>query len=150
MSATAIDRHWMAQALSLGAIAEGTTSPNPRVGCLLVRDDGVVGRGYHRAPGQPHAEILALREAGSAARGATMYVSLEPCAHHGRTPPCVAELMRSGVKRVVAAMQDPDPRVDGRGFAELRQGKVAVEVGVLGAESRRLNEPFIRFLGGRK
>jgi len=145
MSATAIDRHWMAQALSLGAIAEGTTSPNPRVGCLLVRDGRLVGRGYHRAPGQPHAEILALREAGSAARGATMYVSLEPCAHHGRTPPCVAELMRSGVRRVVAAMQDPDPRVDGRGFAELRQGKVAVEVGVLGEESRRLNEPFVRW-----
>jgi len=145
MSDAANDRRWMAQALALGALAEGTTSPNPRVGCLLVRDDRVVGRGCHRAPGEPHAEILALAEAGQAARGATMYVNLEPCAHHGRTPPCVAEILRGGVRRVVSAMQDPDPRVDGRGFAELRRGNVEVRVGVLAQAARRLNEPFIHW-----
>lgn len=145
MSEGAKDRRWMAQALALGALAEGTTSPNPRVGCLIVRDDRVVGRGCHRASGEPHAEVLALAEAAQDARGATMYVNLEPCAHHGRTPPCVTQILRSGVRRVVSALQDPDPRVDGRGFTELRRGNVEVCVGVLAEAAHRLNEPFLHW-----
>lgn len=139
------DREWMALALALGALGEGETSPNPRVGCLLVRNGAVVGRGYHRAAGQPHAEALALGEAGEAARGATMYINLEPCAHHGRTPPCIERIVRSGVERVVAAVQDPDRRVDGRGFQGLREAGVRVEVGLLEEAARRLNEPFLHW-----
>ncbi len=136
----------MGQALALGALAEGRTSPNPRVGCLVVRDDGrVVGRGFHRAHGLPHAEAVALDEAAGAAAGATLYVNLEPCAHHGRTPPCTERIVRAGVSRVVASIQDPNPLVNGRGFAELERAGVAVHVGLLGAEARRINAPFVHF-----
>lgn len=145
MSVSEADLGWMAQALALGALAEGGTSPNPRVGCLVVRDDRVVGFGCHRAAGQPHAEALALTEAGRAAEGATLYVNLEPCAHHGRTPPCTDRVIRSGVRRVVAAMRDPDPRVDGRGFTTLRDAGVAVDVGVREAEAQRLNASFVHW-----
>jgi diaminohydroxyphosphoribosylaminopyrimidine deaminase/5-amino-6-(5-phosphoribosylamino)uracil reductase len=136
------DRYWMAQALALGALAEGRTSPNPRVGCLIVRDGRVVGRGYHRAPGLPHAEAVAVADAGPGARGSTLYVNLEPCAHHGRTPPCVDLLVERGIGRVVAAMQDPDPRVNGKGFEHLRRAGIRVEVGLLQDEARRLNAAF--------
>ena len=139
------DREWMSIALALGALAEGGTSPNPRVGCLLVRNDEVVGRGFHRAAGKPHAECLAIKEARESARGATLYINLEPCAHQGRTPPCVELIVRSGVGRVVASMQDPDPRVDGRGFEVLRKAGVRVEVGLLASDARRLNEPFVHW-----
>ena len=132
----------MAQALALGALAEGSTSPNPRVGCLVVRDGHVVGRGFHRAPGQPHAEALALADAGERAHGATVFVSLEPCAHHGRTPPCSDLLIESGVQRVVAAVQDPNPLVDGRGFAALRDAGIGVDVGCLAGEAEALNDAF--------
>jgi diaminohydroxyphosphoribosylaminopyrimidine deaminase/5-amino-6-(5-phosphoribosylamino)uracil reductase len=135
----------MAQALALGALADGATSPNPRVGCVLVRDGRVVGRGYHRAAGDPHAEALALAEAGAAARGATVYVNLEPCAHRGRTPPCDRLLLGAGVARVVASIQDPDPRVDGRGFATLRQAGVELDVGLLADEARALNDAFLHW-----
>jgi diaminohydroxyphosphoribosylaminopyrimidine deaminase/5-amino-6-(5-phosphoribosylamino)uracil reductase len=139
------DRAWMAQALALGALAEGTTSPNPRVGCVVVREGRVVGRGYHRAPGGPHAEVVAMQDAGEQARGSTVYVNLEPCAHQGRTPPCAELLVRSDVSRVVSAMQDPNPLVDGRGFARLREAGIRVDVGVLAAEARELNEPFVHW-----
>ena len=113
------DRRWMEQALALAALGEGTTSPNPRVGCLLVREGRVVGSGYHRAYGAPHAEAVALERAGPRARGATAYVNLEPCAHEGHTPPCADLLAGQGVERVVAALRDPNPLVDGRGHRAL-------------------------------
>ncbi len=138
------DAWCMEQALALAALGEGATAPNPRVGCLLVRDGEVVGRGWHRAAGLPHAEAMALAEAGPRAAGATLYVNLEPCAHQGRTPPCASGLVAAGVRRVVAAVGDPDPRVDGRGFAELGRAGIAVEVGLLAEEAERLNAGFLR------
>lgn len=135
----------MEQALALAALAEGSTNPNPRVGCLLVRGGEVVGRGYHLEPGGPHAEVLAVRQAGKRARGATLYVNLEPCAHEGRTPPCADLLVRSGVSRVVAALRDPNPMVNGRGIDRLRAAGVRVDVGLMAAEAERLNEPFLHW-----
>ena len=147
---TAVEREWMAQALALGAIGGGRASPNPRVGCLVVQDGRVVGSGYHRAPGDPHAEAIALERAGALARNATLYVNLEPCAHHGRTPPCTQLLVPSGIRAVVAAMQDPNPLVDGRGFAELRRAGIDVRVGLLEPEARALNEAFVHWHATRR
>src|SRR6185503_18724853 len=121
----------MARALDLAARGEGETNPNPMVGCVVVRGGRVVGEGYHRRAGGPHAEVHALRQAGERARGATLYVTLEPCSVKGRTPPCAPDVAASGVRRVVAAMRDPNPRVDGRGLALLRRSGVQVEVGLL-------------------
>ena len=142
---TAREREWMAQSLALGAQAEGHTSPNPRVGCLVVVEDRVVGRGIHRAPGESHAEVMAIEEAGERANGATLYVNLEPCAHHGRTPPCVDLIVQRGVRRVVASIQDPNPLVDGKGFGRLREAGIQVDVGLLDHDARRLNESFIHW-----
>jgi len=139
------DRAWMEQALALAQIGEGTTSPNPRVGCVVVRDGRAVGWGHHEAAGKPHAEAVALGMAGDRARGATLYVNLEPCAHQGRTPPCVDLLIERGLARVVAAVTDPNPQVDGRGFARLRSAGVTVEMGLLEEEARILNEPFFHW-----
>lgn len=133
----------MRRALALAARATGTTSPNPTVGAVVVRDGEVVGEGYHRAAGSTHAEVEALDQAGAAARGATLYVTLEPCVHHGRTPPCTETVIASGISRVVAAIRDPDPRVDGRGFAALRAAGIAVDENVVAAEAKRLNEGFL-------
>src|SRR6185436_3807095 len=133
----------MAQALALAALGEGSTRPNPLVGCVVVHDGAVVGRGFHQAAGKPHAEVLALAEAGPSARGATLYVNLEPCAHHGRTAPCSEAIVRAGVGRVVAAIVDPNPLVDGRGLAALRAAGIAVTEGVLALEARALNAPFL-------
>ncbi|HEV3231547.1 MAG TPA: bifunctional diaminohydroxyphosphoribosylaminopyrimidine deaminase/5-amino-6-(5-phosphoribosylamino)uracil reductase RibD, partial [Candidatus Dormibacteraeota bacterium] len=119
----------MLRALELAAQARHSTAPNPMVGAVLVRDGAVVGEGWHVRAGEAHAEALALLQAGERARGATLYVTLEPCAHHGRTGPCADAVAAAGVERVVVAMPDPDPRVDGRGLARLRQASVAVEVG---------------------
>lgn len=147
---TAREREWMAQSVALGAQAEGRASPNPRVGCLVVRDDRVVGSGFHRAPGEPHAEAIAIDAAGESARGATLFVNLEPCAHHGRTPPCVDLIVRRGIRRVVASVQDPNPLVDGKGFDRLREAGIEVEVGLLEDDARKLNEPFFHWhLSGR-
>ncbi|MDP9283004.1 MAG: bifunctional diaminohydroxyphosphoribosylaminopyrimidine deaminase/5-amino-6-(5-phosphoribosylamino)uracil reductase RibD [Chloroflexota bacterium] len=140
---TGEDTQYMRRALRLAARAAGRTSPNPMVGTVLVRGDKIVGEGYHRAAGEPHAEVNALAKAGDAARGATLYTTLEPCAHHGRTPPCVDAIVAAGVRRVVAAMRDPDPRTDGKGFRQLRSSGVEVEQGVLEAEAMRLNEGFV-------
>ena len=137
------DRTWMAQALSLAALGEGTTRPNPLVGCVVVHDGVVLGRGFHRAAGEPHAEALALEQAGARARGATLYVNLEPCAHHGRTAPCAPAIVRAGIARVVAAIVDPNPLVDGAGLSALRGAGIAVTEGVLAAEARALNAPFL-------
>ncbi len=139
----------MREALALAARARGHTSPNPMVGALIVRDGHIVGRGYHARAGQPHAEVVALREAGEAARGATLYVTLEPCCHHGRTPPCTDAIIAAGIRRVVAATADADPRVRGQGFAALRAAGIEVQVGLCQDEARQLNEAFFthRLLG---
>lgn len=137
------DAALMRQALFHAARAEGQTTPNPMVGALVVSADGVIiGRGRHHRAGAPHAEAYALEEAGSAARGATMYVTLEPCCHTGRTGPCTQRIIAAGVARVVAAATDPNPRVSGQGFAELRDAGVMVDVGLLGADATRLNAGF--------
>jgi diaminohydroxyphosphoribosylaminopyrimidine deaminase/5-amino-6-(5-phosphoribosylamino)uracil reductase len=137
------DQSYMQMALTLAARARGRTSPNPMVGAVLVRDGLVVGRGFHPCAGEPHAEIFALREAGDMARGATLYINLEPCAHQGRTPRCVDVLIEAGVARVVAAMRDPNPLVNGKGIARLREQDVQVDVGCLEREARQLNEFFV-------
>lgn len=134
----------MRAALTLAARGLGQVAPNPAVGCLVVKDGRVVGRGWTQAGGRPHAETEALRQAGAAAAGATVYVSLEPCAHHGRTAPCAEALIEAGVGRVVAALEDPDPRVSGRGIALLREAGIAVEVGVARMQAERLNAGFLK------
>jgi diaminohydroxyphosphoribosylaminopyrimidine deaminase / 5-amino-6-(5-phosphoribosylamino)uracil reductase len=130
-------------ALRLAAKGQGTTSPNPMVGALVVRKGEIIGRGFHLRPGTPHAEILALRQAGKDARGATLYVTLEPCCHlEKRTPPCVPEILRSGVRRLVIAMQDPNPSVKGRGAAALRRAGLSVTIGVGRSEAEQLNRAY--------
>ena len=157
------DHDWMERALALAANGLWTTTPNPRVGCVVVAPDGgapqmgagstpnapqgdsggrLLGEGWHLRAGEPHAEVIALRQAGAAARGATVYVTLEPCAHEGRTPPCAPALIAAGVKRVVVAMEDPNPLVAGRGLAQLRAAGIEVRCGVLEREARELNLGF--------
>ena len=138
------DALYMARALQLARKGLYSTHPNPRVGCVIVRDGQVVGEGFHIQAGGPHAEVHALREAGERARGATAYVTLEPCSHHGRTPPCADGLVAAGVSRVVAAMTDPNPQVAGRGLARLKAAGIEVASGVLEAEARALNPGFIK------
>ncbi|MBL8482249.1 MAG: bifunctional diaminohydroxyphosphoribosylaminopyrimidine deaminase/5-amino-6-(5-phosphoribosylamino)uracil reductase RibD [Rhodocyclaceae bacterium] len=140
----------MAQALELAARGLNTTTPNPRVGCVIVANGQVAGSGWHERAGAPHAEVHALAAAGSAARGATAYVTLEPCSHHGRTPPCADALLAAGVARVVAAMQDPNPLVAGRGLARLAAAGVEVHAGLMEHEARELNIGFVsRMTRGR-
>lgn len=138
------DHGCMGRALQLAELGLYTTDPNPRVGSVVVRDGRIVGEGAHWRAGEPHAEIHALRAAGDLARGATVYITLEPCAHHGRTPPCADALVAAGVGRVVVAMQDPNPLVSGRGLERLRAEGIAVENGVLEFEARALNPGFVR------
>ncbi|MDE3738139.1 MULTISPECIES: bifunctional diaminohydroxyphosphoribosylaminopyrimidine deaminase/5-amino-6-(5-phosphoribosylamino)uracil reductase RibD [Pseudomonas] len=138
------DQAYMARALELARKGIYSTHPNPRVGCVIVRDGQIVGEGWHVRAGEPHAEVHALRQAGELARGATAYVTLEPCSHHGRTPPCADALVAAGVGRVVAAMQDPNPQVAGRGLKRLADAGIAVSSGVLEAEARALNTGFIK------
>ena len=142
MTASRLDLEMMARALRLAARGAYTTTPNPMVGCVLVRDGAIVGEGWHQRAGGPHAEILALQAAGAHARGATAYVTLEPCAHTGRTGPCADALVDAGVARVVAAMRDPYPQVDGVGFDRLRAAGIEVESGVMEAPARQLNRAF--------
>ncbi|MBN1511829.1 MAG: bifunctional diaminohydroxyphosphoribosylaminopyrimidine deaminase/5-amino-6-(5-phosphoribosylamino)uracil reductase RibD [Phycisphaerae bacterium] len=137
-----LDRRMMARALRLARRGQGRVEPNPMVGCVLVRAGRIVGEGWHRRFGGPHAEVEALRRAGRRARGATAYVTLEPCCHHGKTPPCTDALLHAGVSRVVAAMVDPNPLVRGRGIRRLRNAGVRVDVGLLEDEARSLNRPF--------
>ena len=137
------DEKWMARALALAARGAGETNPNPMVGCVVVKGGRIVGEGSHARAGGSHAEVTALERAGRRARGATLYVNLEPCSHHGRTPPCAPLVRDAGVRRVVVAMRDPNPRVDGRGLALLRRGGVAVELGILKSEALLLNERFV-------
>lgn len=139
-----LDAHYMARALELARKGWYSTHPNPRVGCVIVRDGQVVGEGWHVRAGEPHAEVHALRAAGELARGATAYVTLEPCSHHGRTPPCADALVNAGVARVVAAMQDPNPEVAGRGLQRLVQAGIEIGSGVLEGEARALNQGFLK------
>ncbi|MFZ5511929.1 MAG: bifunctional diaminohydroxyphosphoribosylaminopyrimidine deaminase/5-amino-6-(5-phosphoribosylamino)uracil reductase RibD [Pseudomonadota bacterium] len=144
------DYAFMARALQLAERGLFTTTPNPRVGCVVVRDGAVLGEGWHERAGEPHAEVHALRQAGEGARGATAYVTLEPCSHHGRTPPCADALVQAGVARVVAAMEDPNPQVAGQGLARLRAAGIATAVGPLAAQARELNIGFVsRMTRGR-
>jgi diaminohydroxyphosphoribosylaminopyrimidine deaminase/5-amino-6-(5-phosphoribosylamino)uracil reductase len=136
------DKRHMARALKLAARGLYTTTPNPRVGCVLVKDGHVIGEGWHERAGGPHAEVSAISAAKDGVRGATAYVSLEPCAHHGRTPPCASALVDAGVARVIAAMEDPNPLVSGQGFAILKASGIEVASGLLQAEAEELNIGF--------
>ncbi len=140
------DDRWMHRALELAERGRGYVEPNPLVGAVVVRDGQIVGEGWHQRYGEAHAEINALAAAGEAARGATLYVTLEPCCHHGKTPPCTDAVLRAGIGRVVAAMPDPFPAVAGKGAELLRQAGVIVEFGVGEAEARRLNAPYLKLL----
>ena len=137
------DADYMRRALFHARRAEGVTTPNPLVGAIVVSAAGVVvGQGCHPRAGEPHAEVFALREAGAEARGATLYVTLEPCCHRGRTGPCTQRIIAAGIARVVAAMTDPNPLVSGHGFEQLRARDIQVEVGELGDDAERLNRAF--------
>ncbi|WP_016991844.1 bifunctional diaminohydroxyphosphoribosylaminopyrimidine deaminase/5-amino-6-(5-phosphoribosylamino)uracil reductase RibD [Lysinibacillus boronitolerans] len=138
-----VDEKYMQLALDLAASAKGNTNPNPLVGAVIVKNGVIVGTGLHRKAGEPHAEVHAFRMAGEHALGATLYVTLEPCSHYGKTPPCANLVKESGVSRVVVAMQDPNPTVAGRGIQLLKDAGIVVEVGVLEQQARRLNERFI-------
>ena len=150
MNFTLHDHQHMAHALELARRGLFTTTPNPRVGCVMVRDGVVVGEGWHQRAGEAHAEVHALRAAGERARGATAYVTLEPCVHQGRTPPCCEALIAAGVSRVIGAMEDPNPLVAGKGFARLRAANISVECGLMSEEAGALNVGFVsRMTRGR-
>lgn len=138
------DERYMARALELARRGRFTTTPNPNVGCVIVHDGQIVGEGWHQRAGEPHAEVHALRMAGDRACGATAYVTLEPCSHHGRTPPCCDALIAAGVTRVVAAMQDPNPQVAGRGLHRLHQAGIEVSHGLMMQEAEALNRGFLK------
>jgi diaminohydroxyphosphoribosylaminopyrimidine deaminase / 5-amino-6-(5-phosphoribosylamino)uracil reductase len=140
------DERYMARALELARLGEGRTRPNPAVGAVIVRDGEVVGEGYHPQAGEPHAEIFALRQAGERARGAELFVTLEPCSHHGRTGPCVEAVLAAGIRRVCVGVVDPNPQVAGRGIGLLQAAGVEVRVDVLGAECRQLIAPFAKHI----
>ena len=138
------DQHYMQQAIELAKLGRFTTTPNPNVGCVIVKHDQIIGKGYHFKAGQPHAEVYALKMAGKAAQGATVYVTLEPCSHYGRTPPCADALIKAGVARVVIAMQDPNPTVAGQGIKRLVDAGILVTLGVLTEQAEALNKGFLK------
>ena len=145
----AVDAKWMDRALVLARRGEALASPNPVVGAVLVRNGRAVGEGFHTYQGVKHAEIIALERAGSKSRGATLYINLEPCSHHGRTGPCTKALIAAGVRRVAAAMRDPNPKVAGGGFRQLRAAGIKVEIGLRQREAKELNEGFARWVTAR-
>ena len=138
------DLFWMRRAIELACLGQYSTKPNPNVGCVIVKDAQLLGEGHHPRAGQPHAEVFALRQAGEQARGATAYVTLEPCAHYGRTPPCAKALVDAGVVKVVVACPDPNPLVAGKGVQILKDAGIQVDVGVAEAEARQLNLGFLK------
>jgi diaminohydroxyphosphoribosylaminopyrimidine deaminase/5-amino-6-(5-phosphoribosylamino)uracil reductase len=140
------DEQWMKQALRLAEKGWGRTSPNPLVGAVLVKNGNVVGKGYHAKAGEAHAEIVALQQAKEEARGAVLYLNLEPCTHHGKTPPCAPQIIQSNIKRVVIGMEDPNPLVKGKGMEMLKRAGLEVKVGILEKECQRLNEAFSKFI----
>jgi diaminohydroxyphosphoribosylaminopyrimidine deaminase/5-amino-6-(5-phosphoribosylamino)uracil reductase len=147
MSITADEeKKFMLEALALARSQMGKISPDPMVGAVIVKNGHVISRGYHAEQGTPHAEAFAVRKAGDNAKGATLYLNLEPCSHYGYNPPCSQAIIKAGIKRVVASMQDPNPLVNGKGFSQLRDAGIKVEVGLLEEEARKLNESFIKFI----
>lgn len=146
----AVDVQYMQQALALAREGVGWVSPNPLVGCVIVRQGEVVGRGYHQRYGGPHAEVFALQEAGPQAHGAVLYVNLEPCSHTGKTPPCADAVIQAGPRRVVIAGRDPNPLVAGRGIARLEAAGIAVTTGVCEADAKKLNEAFLKYITTRR
>jgi len=141
-----VDERFMRLALDLAEEARGRTSPNPMVGSVIVRDGQIVGSGYHRKAGTPHAEVYAIANAGAKAKGAAIYVSLEPCSHYGRTGPCTQAIIEAGLARVVMAMMDPNPRVSGRGKKILEDHGIQVQTGILEDEAQKLNEAYIKYI----
>ncbi|MDU6100581.1 MAG: bifunctional diaminohydroxyphosphoribosylaminopyrimidine deaminase/5-amino-6-(5-phosphoribosylamino)uracil reductase RibD, partial [Acinetobacter sp.] len=144
MSELKQDQYWMQQAIELAKRGLYSTKPNPNVGCVIVKDDQLIGQGFHPKAGQPHAEVFALREAGEHAEGATAYVTLEPCAHYGRTPPCAEALVKAQVKKVVVACPDPNPLVAGKGVQILKNAGIEVEVGICEDLASKLNQGFLK------
>jgi len=140
------DQQWLERALELAERGRGAVEPNPLVGAVVVKDGQFVGEGWHQRYGEAHAEVHALHAAGETARGATLYVTLEPCCHHGKTPPCTDAILKAGISRVVAALRDPFPQVSGRGAEALRAAGVAVELGLCEASARRQNAPYLKLL----
>jgi len=140
------EEFWMRRALHLAEKGRGRTSPNPMVGAVLVKRGNVVGEGYHARAGEPHAEIVAIKNAGEKAKGATLYLNLEPCTHYGKTPPCAPAVIEAGVRKVVIGIEDPNPLVKGRGVARLKQAGLDVKVGILEKECHRLNEAFCKYI----
>jgi diaminohydroxyphosphoribosylaminopyrimidine deaminase/5-amino-6-(5-phosphoribosylamino)uracil reductase len=140
------DEKFMQMALELASLGRGYTSPNPMVGAVVVKDQAVIGRGYHQFPGGPHAEVHAIAAAGAAAQDATLYVTLEPCNHTGRTPPCTAKILEAGIQRVVIAMKDPNPHVAGGGAEFLKSRGIDIRIGVCEGEARQLNEAFVKYI----
>ncbi len=141
-----IDRHFILRTLNLAVKARGMTSPNPMVGAVIVKNNSIIGEGFHERAGLPHAEVVALNRAGKNAKGATLYVSLEPCCHFGKTPPCVHAIIKSGIKRVVAATEDPNPLVSGKGFKYLKDQGIEVVHGIFEIKARRINENFFKYI----
>ncbi|MDR7121245.1 bifunctional diaminohydroxyphosphoribosylaminopyrimidine deaminase/5-amino-6-(5-phosphoribosylamino)uracil reductase RibD [Rheinheimera soli] len=150
MSFTELDHHYMARAIELASKGRFTTAPNPNVGSVIVRDGEIIGEGYHRQAGGPHAEVLALRQAGHLASGATCYVTLEPCSHYGRTGPCALALVNAGVKKVIVAMLDPNPLVAGKGIQLLKDAGIDVQIGLLEDKARALNPGFLSRMERKK
>jgi len=144
------DERWMRRALRLAEKGRGRTSPNPMVGAVLVKRGNVVGEGYHVRAGEPHAEIVAIKNAREKAKGATLYLNLEPCTHYGKTPPCVPAVIEAGVRKVVVGIEDPNPLVKGRGVARLKQSGLDVKVGILEKECYRVNEAFCKYIVGHE
>jgi diaminohydroxyphosphoribosylaminopyrimidine deaminase / 5-amino-6-(5-phosphoribosylamino)uracil reductase len=140
------EKKFMMEALSLARSQMGQTSPDPMVGAVLVKNGRIISKGYHARQGTPHAEAIAIKKAGSKAKGATLFLTLEPCCHYGYNPPCTDMILKAGIKNVVAAMQDPNPLVNGKGFAQLRDAGIDVKVGVLEKEARELNQPFLKYI----
>lgn len=140
------DRHYMQRALHLALKAKGKTSPNPMVGAVIVRGNRIIAEGWHHRCGADHAEIAAIKKAGRRARGARLYVTLEPCGHYGRTPPCVDQIIQGGIKEVIMAMKDPNPLTNGKSIVKLRRAGIKVKVGVLRNEAARINEAFIKYI----
>ena len=140
------DQKYMARALNLARLGQGRTSPNPMVGAVVVKNGEIIGEGYHQQYGGPHAEVFALNEAGSRAEGADIYVTLEPCSHYGKTPPCAKKIINSGVKRAVISMVDPNPEVAGRGIEMLKEAGIEAQVGLFKEEAQTLNESFLKYI----
>ncbi|AOA59628.1 bifunctional diaminohydroxyphosphoribosylaminopyrimidine deaminase/5-amino-6-(5-phosphoribosylamino)uracil reductase RibD [Acinetobacter larvae] len=150
MSELSQDQYWMQRAIRLAKRGQYSTKPNPNVGCVIVQQQQLLGEGYHPRAGQPHAEVFALAQAGDAARGATAYVTLEPCAHYGRTPPCAEALVKAGVARVVIASLDPNPLVAGQGAEILRAAGIVVSIGVCEQQAKQLNPGFLKAMATQK